>query len=219
MTPSAPLRSAAKNPMRTAGRPVSVLANVPGGDRVPARLARAAARRDSPLPATTSRPWPHSHKHRALNRCARYRRGTPAQLMRTPARGSRTGTHAGQGYQAGGPAPARRQGPHPTRTGESVRAAAGTLAKPSHPESALGVPWRLRKPPGPAVVIDAGLYGTPDNYAKVQRPLFGTSGSWSAASGRLLSTDIRNCPVAAVSSARWWPPDLPGGGHQTGFGG
>jgi len=29
MTPSAPLRSVAKNPMRTAGRPVSVLANVP----------------------------------------------------------------------------------------------------------------------------------------------------------------------------------------------
>jgi len=129
MTPSAPLRSAAKNPMRTAGRPVSVLANVPGGDRVPARLARAAARRDSPLPATTSRPWPHSHKHRALNRCARHRRGTPAQLMRTPARGSRTWAHAGQGYQAGRPAPAQRQGPRPTRTGESVRAAARTLAR------------------------------------------------------------------------------------------
>ena len=24
--------------------------------------------------------------------------------------------------------------------------------------------------------------------------------------------------MAAVSSARWWPPDLPGGGHQTGLG-
>ena len=55
-----------------------------------------------------------------------------SQLTRAPARRSRTGTHAGRGTRQAGPhpdAPARRQGPRPTRTGESVRVAAGTLAR------------------------------------------------------------------------------------------
>ena len=64
------------------------------------------------------------------------------QLTGAPARGSRTGTRAGQGYQAGWPtpdAPARRQGPRPTRTGESLRVAAGTLARTEPP--GIGRPW------------------------------------------------------------------------------
>jgi hypothetical protein len=35
---------------------------------------------------------------------------------------------------------------------------------------------------------------------------------------RKLSRDIRNCPGAVLRTARWWPPDLPSGGHQTGWG-
>ncbi len=30
-----------------------------------------------------------------------------------------------------------------------------------------------------------------------------------------MSRDIRNCPVAVMRSARWWPSDLPSDGHQT----
>ena len=33
-----------------------------------------------------------------------------------------------------------------------------------------------------------------------------------------MSRDIRNCPETVVRTARWWPPDLPGGGHHTGWG-
>ena len=33
-----------------------------------------------------------------------------------------------------------------------------------------------------------------------------------------VSRDIRNCPGTVMRSARWWPSDLPGDGHQTGFG-
>ena len=31
-----------------------------------------------------------------------------------------------------------------------------------------------------------------------------------------LSRAIGNCPVAVMRSARWWPSDLPGGGHRSG---
>src|SRR5450756_258216 len=30
----------------------------------------------------------------------------------------------------------------------------------------------------------------------------------------LLSRASRNCPVAVMKTARWWPWDLPSGGHQ-----
>jgi hypothetical protein len=30
-----------------------------------------------------------------------------------------------------------------------------------------------------------------------------------------VSRDIRNCPETVMRTARWWPSDLPGDGHQT----
>jgi len=32
--------------------------------------------------------------------------------------------------------------------------------------------------------------------------------------GRPVSRDSRNCPETVMRSARWWPSDLPSGGHR-----
>ena len=84
--------------------------------RGPAAVVAQDAAADQRLGSRLRPPDRTGHRHRRpstatctglLSRCARYRRGTPAQLTRAPARGSRTGTHAGQGYQAGWPTPRR----------------------------------------------------------------------------------------------------------------
>ena len=131
--------------------------------------------------------------------------------------------------------------PSATAIAKSSSTFAGVMNRPPHPPGASAVDSALSSPEHRIVCVNSSppeddtnnlragsttTTGTelrftyrvpfPCRTWTVDKPKFSSRTGTSVHYETRVSRDIRNCPLAVMKTARWWPRDLPARGHRSG---